>query len=361
MSRPSVDASVESHNKSHRRDLGLSTRILAEALPVLTILLLPLSVQAGVLTTVSSFFNKADTSTSETPEVFVDLSAHATPLLSARLNPEPFAIGGGDVVVDDGALVPNGGNEQEHGTTTRNSGEISVYVVREGDALSQIAEMFGVTTNTIVWANDLGSSRAIQPGQTLVILPIAGVQHKVAAGETLASIVKQYGADLDEVSAYNNLAASGALTVGTELIIPGGSLHTATEKTVAVAAPTKSSGAKTGGSSWLANPAPGALRTQGVHGYNGVDLAGKLGSAIRAAASGKVIVAKGSGWNGGYGSYIVVKHSNGAQTLYAHLSSVGVAVGETVSQGEVIGAMGNTGKSTGTHLHFEVRGGRNPF
>ena len=85
------------------------------------------------------------------------------------------------------------------------------------------------------------------------------------------------------------------------------------------------------------------------------------GGEVRAAAAGQVIIAKASGWNGGYGSYIVIKHQNGTQTLYGHLSRVDVVVGEKVTQTETIGAIGNSGKSTGPHLHFEVRGGKNPF
>ena len=72
-------------------------------------------------------------------------------------------------------------------------------------------------------------------------------------------------------------------------------------------------------------------------------------------------MSKSSGWNGGYGQYIVIRHKNGAQTLYAHLSSNSVGAGAFVGQGEVIGAMGNSGKSTGSHVHFEVRGASNPF
>ena len=83
---------------------------------------------------------------------------------------------------------------------------------------------------------------------------------------------------------------------------------------------------------------------------------------VRAAAAGTVIVASGAGgWGGGYGKYIVIKHSNGVQTLYGHLSQVTVSVGETVTSGENIGKCGNTGKSTGPHLHFEVRGAKNSF
>ena len=92
-----------------------------------------------------------------------------------------------------------------------------------------------------------------------------------------------------------------------------------------------------------------------------MDLAASIGTTIRAAAAGEVIVSKSTGWNGGYGQYIVIKHSNGSQTLYAHLSANSVGVGDSVAAGEVIGAMGNSGKSTGPHLHFEVRGAKNPF
>jgi murein DD-endopeptidase MepM/ murein hydrolase activator NlpD len=103
------------------------------------------------------------------------------------------------------------------------------------------------------------------------------------------------------------------------------------------------------------------MRTQGIHGYNAVDLAAAHASPVRAAAAGEVIVSKSSGWNGGYGNYIVVRHGNGTQTLYAHLSSNVVGVGAFVAAGERIGYMGSTGRSTGTHLHFEVRGATNPF
>jgi murein DD-endopeptidase MepM/ murein hydrolase activator NlpD len=130
---------------------------------------------------------------------------------------------------------------------------------------------------------------------------------------------------------------------------------------------TKSSGSSTassggGSSNWMIKPINGAVRTQGIHGYNAVDLAAPVGTPIYAAAEGTVIIANSNGaWNGGYGNYVVIKHANGAQTLYAHMSSVLVSVGESVSQGVQIGAVGMTGKSTGAHLHFEVRGAKNPF
>ncbi|RLC97909.1 MAG: hypothetical protein DRI46_12220 [Chloroflexi bacterium] len=287
------------------------------------------------------------------PEV-TDHSALYTPLLGVAINPDPLAIGGGNVSVVNGALVSTGPvGEDEVAASSNNSDEISVYTVREGDSLSQVAEMYGVTTNTIMWANDLTKASSIQPGDTLVILPIAGVSHTVEETDTLASIVKEYEADLDEVLAFNNLDSADDLSVGDELIIPGGEMQT-----IYIAPKLSSSG---GGGSNFVHPAPGSKHSQGIHGYNAVDLAGSFGSGVRAAGSGEVIVSKASGWNGGYGQYIVVKHSNGTQTLYAHLSSNSVGVGAWVGAGEVIGGMGNSGKSTGVHLHFEVRGGYNPF
>ncbi|HEY0964494.1 MAG TPA: LysM peptidoglycan-binding domain-containing M23 family metallopeptidase, partial [Candidatus Paceibacterota bacterium] len=198
---------------------------------------------------------------------------------------------------------------------------------------------------------------AIQPGDELIILPIAGVRHVVKSGDTIASIAKKYEGDKEEIISYNQLE-SNELTVGDTLIIPGGAMHAAPAKTSGGAQPTKTSG---GGGAGFIHPAPGSVKTQGIHGYNAVDLAGSSGSTIRAALGGEVIVAKSGGWNGGYGNYIVVRHKNGTQTLYAHLSSLSVGAGEYVEQGQTLGGMGNTGRSTGTHLHFEVRGARNPF
>src|SRR5690606_521648 len=110
------------------------------------------------------------------------------------------------------------------------------------DSLSQIAQMYGVTTNTILWANDLPSAKAIRPGDTLVILPIVGVRHTVMKGETLSTILKKYDADLEEVLDYNNLASADDLVVGDELMIPGGQLHTASSRLASSPTPTKTSG-----------------------------------------------------------------------------------------------------------------------
>jgi len=279
-----------------------------------------------------------------------------------NIDPTP-ARGGGDItIVDESALMPE---EGPAGTLAdiekpKNS-TISTYVVREGDTLSEIAELFEVTPSTILWANDLPRGSVLKVGQKLTILPVTGVKYTVKKGDTLSSIAKKYGGDAAEIGSFNDID-DATLAVGTDIIIPDG------EITAPAPAPTKKSVSPTKfvtaavSSGYFSAPLSRYIKTQGIHGYNGVDLAAPNGTPILAAAAGDVIVAKSSGYNGGYGKYVVVQHDNGSQTLYAHASSVAVSVGERVGKGETIGYVGSTGKSTGSHLHFEIRnGGRNPF
>lgn len=300
-------------------------------------------------------------------------------LLDAAVNtdPNPAKGRGGIATTGGSALIAYTGPD---GTIadidrTASSGRISTYTVREGDSLSGIADMFDVSMNTILWANNLSDKGAVRPGMTLVILPVSGIRHKVVSGDTLATLAKRYGSDADEIASFNGLSAAGSLASGDTVIIPGGEIAAAkapAKKPVAkvtskiktggslgaVLATGNTSNAVSGG---FANPAPSGRLSQGVHGWNGVDLAAPQGSAVNAAAAGTVIVSRVGGWNGGYGNYIVIDHGNGVQTLYAHLSTDAVSVGDTVSRGQNIGTVGNTGQSTGYHLHFEVRGAKNPF
>lgn len=260
--------------------------------------------------------------------------------------------------VEDNALVPNvGPSGIAPGTLFHKptSDQISVYVVRKGDTLSQIAEMFDVSVNTIKWGNDLRSN-TLKVGETLVILPISGVKHTVVKGDTVASLAKKYKSDLDEIIAYNNLKEGESLTIGSEIIVPDGEVLMPTS----IIKPTGSSGLKEYAGYYM-RPIVGGKKTQGIHGYNGIDIGASIGTPILAAADGEVIISRTGGWNGGYGNYIVIRHANGTQTLYAHNSRNNVSVGDTVRQGDVIGSVGSTGKSTGSHVHFEIRGARNPF
>lgn len=286
-------------------------------------------------------------------------------LLHAAKNFDPNpSKGGGEITIIGGTALlsetgPSGSlaNIEDY----PKSDQISIYVVREGDSLSQIAEMFGVTTNTIIWGNDIPRGSEISVGQVLVILPVSGVRHSVVTGDTIASIAKKYGGDIDEIVRYNNIEVNAVLTVGHIVIIPDGEVAAPVYNATYNDRVAGSMGSPSSADGYYLRPIDGGVRSQGLHGYNGIDLAAGYGTSILAAATGDVIVSENSGWNGGYGQYVVIKHDNGTQTLYAHASEVIVDSGQRVVKGQVIGYVGSTGKSTGAHLHFEVRGAKNPF
>ena len=281
---------------------------------------------------------------------------------ATHVDPNP-AKGGADIEVVDGkALIADGGSIGKS-VAPQNKDAISLYVVRSGDSLSQVARIFGVSVNTIVWANNLRSARSIKPGQVLVILPVSGIRHTIKKGETLASIAKKYKGDADEIAVFNGLTDK-KLVVGTEVIIPGGELSRPKRSYTRRGSRRTSPLRGAGGPSYpgyYTYPVPGGVLTQGLHGYNAVDIGAPRGTPIVAAASGTVILSRSGGWNGGYGNYVVIKHDNGTQTLYAHASRNIVGVGQYVVKGQVIAYVGSTGKSTGPHVHFEVRGAKNPF
>lgn len=244
--------------------------------------------------------------------------------------------------------------------------ETSVYVVRKGDSISQIAEMFEVSVNTILWANDMKKGEKLKEGDVLFILPVSGLEHTVAKGQTLQSIAKLYKADVNDIAFYNNLGIDAKLAVGDELIIPDAIKAEESDKPVKNLNDSIAKDKKYYEThpvknlvGYFINPVPGYRKSQGIHDKNAVDLAIPKGTPIRAAAAGKVILAR-NGYNGGYGNLVIILHPNGVETLYAHQSKIATTTGAQVAQGQIIGYVGSTGRSTGPHLHFEVHGARNP-
>lgn len=322
---------------------------------------LPLAVQAGVFSFISSLWGGDQIVDSKT---FANSQNIALLQAVSSFDPNP-ARGGGDITVVDGsALMADSGPS---GTVAdieegQKNGQISIYIVRKGDSLSTIAKMFKVSVNTIVWANNLQKSQ-IHEGESLIILPISGIQYTAKKGDTLSAIVKKYKANLAEVLQYNNLNIDDVLVSGQVILIPD--VDIAISSSVSGSTVT-SKPRGTGGPDYpgyYLRPIPEGLghKTQGLHGYNGIDIGASFGTPIIASASGKVIIARSTGWNGGYGSYVVISHDNGTQTLYGHMNEVIVYEGMDVVRGQVIGYVGSTGKSTGAHLHFEIRGAKNPF
>lgn len=243
-------------------------------------------------------------------------------------------------------------------------GEVIEHEVKDGETVSSIAALYNLKPSTIIWLNKLDEKNPkIKPGQKLQILPVDGVLHKVKRGETIYTIAKKYG--LDEVQAqgiinypFNTFAndETFALSVGQDLVVPDGIMPkdalTPPSAVAAVLTPNAGSVSATGSFVW---PASGRI-TQGYKFYHkATDIANHGGGNILAADAGTVI---STGWDGsGYGNKIMVNHGNGYVTLYAHLSLIQVTPGQTVRAGDVIGQMGSTGRSTGTHLHFEIRHG----
>lgn len=265
-----------------------------------------------------------------------------------------------NTVTTGGALLPDAG---PIGTIVDvaeqpSNGQISLYEVHPDDTLSEIAEMYGVSVNTIAWANDMTIRTALKEGQVLVILPVSGLRHTVVKGDTIQSIAKKYKGDATEIAQFNDISNT-ALTVGQVVIVPNGEVAPASAGASGAKAVVRGSGPAYIG--YYLRPVVGGRKTQGLHGYNGVDIAAPVGTQLLASAAGRVIISKSGAWNGGYGNYVVIEHPNKTQTLYAHLSKNLVAVGQSVEQGEVIGLMGSTGNSTGSHVHFEIRGAKNPF
>ncbi len=233
--------------------------------------------------------------------------------------------------------------------------EVITYTVQAGDTVQSIANQFGLQPTTIMWSNPAieDAPDLLRIGQEAVILPLDGVYHEVAEGDTLESIAEKYEVEPEAIvnCKYNHLESSEApLVTGTYLIVPGGE-KPYVPKVVTTYTGSVPEGARgTGQFQW---PVLGRL-TQGYwYGHRAIDIGAATGSAVVASDGGFVSFA---GWTDvGYGYLIVIDHANGFATYYAHLSNFYVSTGQAVARGQVIGAVGSTGWSTGPHLHFEVR------
>lgn len=233
------------------------------------------------------------------------------------------------------------------------------YVVLEGDTLGKIAEKFGVSQDTIKWANpDTKQWKTIKVGAKLFVPPITGVIHTVKSGETIYSISKKYNADAQSIVdfPFNTFTndETFALAVGQRLVVPDGVMpvESVSPQAVTPIGRTADAGAVSATGSWIW-PAAGRITQPFRPWHKGLDIANHNGGSILAADAGTVAVA---GWDKtGYGNKVVIDHGNGFITLYAHLSRIDVVAGQRVNRGNQVGMMGSTGRSTGTHLHFEIR------
>jgi len=253
------------------------------------------------------------------------------------------------------------------------------YTVKTGDTISTIAEEFEISVSTILWENNLTAYSIIRPGNTLDILPVSGISHIVKKGESITRLAEKYSVTEDEIIAFNKLDSSGKLIMDQKIIIPGGRRINEQLNAPDVAPKIKTysglavikefiSNSNEGGNlvkniakDFNAVPLKGNKMNWPTVGnritqyyswsHHAIDIANKIGTPLYAADSGVVEVA---GWGTGYGNQIVIDHGGGKKTRYAHASKFYVKKGDKVTKGQIIAAMGSTGWSTGSHIHFEV-------
>jgi murein DD-endopeptidase MepM/ murein hydrolase activator NlpD len=233
--------------------------------------------------------------------------------------------------------------------------DIIIYTVETGDTVQSIAANFGLQPTTISWSNPAieDAPDLLRIGQQVTILPIDGAYHEVAEGDTLASIAEKYKVEPEAITTceYNHMEPPNyPIVEGTWIIVPGGE-KPYIPKVVTTYTGSVPEGARgTGRFQW---PVLGRI-TQGYwYGHRAIDIGAPTGSAVLAADGGFISFA---GWTDvGYGYLVVVDHANSFATYYAHLSNIYVFEGQAVERGQVIGAVGSTGWSTGPHLHLEVR------
>lgn len=246
------------------------------------------------------------------------------------------------------------------------------YTVVRGDTIDAISDGYGITRETIAWCNDYRLALVLRPGDVVNIPPTDGACHTVLAsqGKDITTIGQQYNVDDPYViidtpaNGLPDISPDTQLPSGTRLFIPGGEGSIITwdapveqdaSGNVIAFAPGQagSCGSVGGGGSFWSNPLSSGTWMRGFYaGHSGIDLAAPTGTPVLAANGGPVLFA---GWNSwGYGNAVVIGHGP-FSTLYGHMSSLAVACGNSVSAGQVIGYVGNTGNSSGPHLHFEIR------
>jgi len=298
-------------------------------------------------------------------------------LLTSNYSVEiPKAIGGPtDIAINNklALMTPRVGITNsviESDTIEINTDGMITYIIQEGDTLSEIAEKFNISINTIKWENNIGNKLTV--GKEISILavagePVSGIRHTITQGDTLGKIAEMYEVEVEDVTIFNDIDAK-KLTPGKKIIIPNGTKRKVIKTKITTTSKNSSKiSTKSSGSGYYIRPT--SVRATSLFGprwgkyHFGIDYGGPTGTPIVASASGKVTKIRngctnngyiGNRCGGGYGNYMEITHENGTKTLYAHLSKIEVNLNTKVTQGQVIARMGNSGNSTGPHLHFEI-------
>ena len=334
----SVSAYVRSFTERGLRVLEYITRVVPKAKMLFAAALVLLVAADGCLRCINYLYAYASRIQ---PSVQDDVPVLAGQMRNFALN---FGVqefdGNGNISLIDGA---------EKAALFKMPISYTGYTVRSGDSISSITKRFGLRNiSTLIAVNDIDNVRLLRSGQKLRIPSVDGLLYTVRSGDSLELIAKNYGVSVEEILDVNELS-SAVLYAGTELFIPGARLSSSVLKKALgelFAAPLAVSWRISSGYGWRQDPFTGVRSF-----HTGIDLVVPYGTSIKSAMSGTVAAA---GYSNVYGNYVIINHGNGYQTLYAHMSSASVKKGERVAQGAQIGHTGNTGYSTGTHLHFSV-------
>ncbi len=218
---------------------------------------------------------------------------------------------------------------------------VKVHTVKSGETLWDIAHSHGLNIDSLIGANNISNMNSIKPGQKFKVLPIKGILYRVSPGESLGSIASKFNLKIETIMQDNNLKNQSSIRIDQELILRGAKPEFSYQDRLdqKFMYPINTRITSYYGPRW------GRM-------HEGIDFAAPMGSPIKAVSSGRVVY---SGWANGYGYVVIIEHQKGLRTLYAHNSKLLVRVGESVGRGEVISRSGNTGNSTGPHLHFEVQ------
>jgi len=284
------------------------------------------------------------------------LAARMNKTTSLTANPDD-AVGLAGAVTMEQTAAAN--NSTDSSATTP---QVLEHVVVQGETLSGIAAKYGTDTATLKSVNNISDERSLRVGQKLQVLTVSGVLHKIVSGDTLWDIARAYGVALTTIYQANPGLNNTALKLGQKLIVPGAKA-VVSRQAVASRGSTTSRGSSSSSSSSGQSSSLGfnwPLRGTITSGFGwrwgklhaALDIGVPTGTTVKAAAAGTVTYA---GWATSYGYLVKIKHSNGYETRYGHNSQLLVSVGQQVSKGQAIARSGNTGFSTGPHLHFEVR------
>lgn len=237
--------------------------------------------------------------------------------------------------------------------------EYFAYTVQGGDTLLGIGNNFKISIDALKYVNGLYDDSILRVGQEILIPPTSGLIHKVESGDTLVSIAKKYSVPSQAIADFNYILDTSKLSLNQELVIPDAKIPVLPSAVLQVFPSSISQGVedKNAEKDWCIWPASTRIISQEFSWYhNGLDIAAPWGKPMPnliACAGGRVVR---SGWDPfGLGLHIIIDHGNGYETVYGHMGRLDVSYGDKIGRGEVIGVLGNTGRSTGPHVHFMVK------